>query len=265
MGETHERKQQWRRAIYAAQRDAKQIPAPSATFGPLSLDEAYEVQLGVLDERVRAGERQLGWKVGATSFAILEQMKGILDAPMFGFVTSGSLRGERGEVRRSDFFSLGIEPEIGVVLREPLRGPGITPVDAARAVGDVVALVELLDCRLEAEGRTVPDGAADNSNHGGLLQGSLLRPGRGFDFVHEGVVVRVNGRLWGSACGVEALGSPLHVVAWLANELARFDRGMDAGELVSTGSLTRILSAEVGDLIDVSFANLGSIQFALVD
>ena len=89
-------------------------------------------------------------------------------------------------------------------------------------------------------------------------------PARGFDFLHEGAIVRNNGKLFGSACGVEVLGNPLSVVSWLANELATRDQQIEAGQVVSTGSLLKIMPAKAGDTIEMSFSNLGSIRFAIV-
>ena len=71
-------------------------------------------------------------------------------------------------------------------------------------------------------------------------------------------------KLFGSGCGVEALGNPLSVVSWLANELAAHDREIEAGHVVSTGSFMKILPAQAGDTIEMSFANLGAIRFAIV-
>jgi 2-keto-4-pentenoate hydratase len=261
--EREQLKQQWTRAIFEAQRNGKTIAPPSTSFGELSLEEAYEVQARVAAEHVAVGHRQIGWKVGATSFAILEQMKGILDGPMYGFMTSESVCGQKGEIRRSDY-SLGIEAEIGVVLEAPLRGPGITTLDVPRAIGGVVALVELLQTRFEGQA-SVPDGAADNSAHGGIVIGGRVASATDFDFIHEGVVIKRNGRAWLSGCGAEALGSPLHVMAWLANELGQRGQTIEAGHLVATGSLTSILIPEVGDVVDISFANLGAIQLGIVE
>ncbi len=256
-------KQRWTRAIFEAQRDSKAIAPPSASFGELSLEEAYEVQARVAAEHVAVGHRQIGWKVGATSFAVLEQMKGILDGPMYGFMTSASVRGQTGEIRHSEC-TLGIEAEIGILLDKPLRGPGITPLDVQRSAGGVVALVELLQTRFERHA-SVPDGAADNSAHGGIVIGNRVASATGFDFIHEGVVIKRNGRAWLSGCGSEALGSPLNVVAWLANELGRRDQAIEAGHLVATGSLTSILTPEVGDVVDISFAHLGAIQLGIAE
>jgi 2-keto-4-pentenoate hydratase len=259
-----ERIEQWTEAIYVAQRDRVKIPGPSRSYGELSLQEGYEVQARVARRRCDAGERQVGWKVGATSFAILEQMKGMIDGPMYGAMMSATTFSDPEHLRACDFFSIGLEAEIGVVLERPLRGPGITNVDVLAAAAGVVAAVEIIDGRLEEGTGGLVDGAADNAAHGGSLLGTLMRPARGFDFLHEGAIVRKNGKLFGSACGVEALGNPLSVVSWLANELATQDRQIEAGHVVSTGSLLKIMPAEAGDTIEMSWANLGSIRFAIV-
>ncbi len=256
--------EKWTEAIYAAHRDRVQIPGPSKSLGELSLPEGYEVQARVVARRCEAGERQVGWKIGATSFAILEQMKGLIDGPMYGAMMSGTTLSDPEHLRASDFFSVGLEAEIGVVLEKPLRGPGVTNVDVLAAAAGVIGAVEIIDTRLQEGTGGLADGAADNAAHGGSLLGTLMRPPRGFDFLHEGAIVRKNGKLFGSACGVEALGNPLSVVSWLANELATRDRQLEAGQVISTGSLLKIMPAEAGDVVEMSFANLGTIQFAVV-
>ena len=255
----------WSEALYRAHRDRVQIPGPSGTIGELTLHDAYEVQARVVAKRCAAGERQTGWKVGATSFAILEQFKGQIDGPSYGALMSDTTFSDPEYISAADFFGIGLEPEIGIVLERPLRGPGVTNVDVLAAASGVVAAVEILDGRIQPGTSGLCDGMADNAFHGASVLGTLMRPARGFDFLHEGAIVRKNGKLFGSACGVEALGNPLSVVSWLANELAQHDRQIEAGQVISTGSLTGICPAEAGDVIEMSFANLGAIRFAIVD
>jgi 2-oxopent-4-enoate/cis-2-oxohex-4-enoate hydratase len=258
------RMQAWTETLYAAQRDHVQVPAPSSTHGDLSLHDALEVQARVARRRVEAGERQVGWKVGATSFAVLEQMKGMIDSPMYGRMMSGTTWSDPEHMKRSDFFSVGLEAEIGIVLEKSLRGPGITNKDVLNAASGVIACVEFVDGRI-LEGGGLANGAADNAAHGGSVLGTLMKPARGFDFVHEGGIMRRNGKVFASACGVEALGNPLSVVSWLANELAKHDDEIEAGHVVSTGSLHAIMPADAGDTIEVSFANLGRVGFTIVE
>jgi 2-keto-4-pentenoate hydratase len=255
----------WSGAIYQAQRDKERIQAPSGSFGGLSTHDAYEVQARVAAKRVSAGERHVGWKVGATSFSILEQYKDQIDGPSYGRLMSGTTFSDPNEIRADDYFGIAVEPEIGIVLKSALRGPGITNVDVLEAASGVVAAIEILDGRLQPETAELADGIADNAFHGASILGTLMQPARGFDFVHEGAILRRNGKLAGSACGVEALGNPLSVVSWLANELAKHGRQLEAGHVISTGSLTAACPANAGDIIEASFANLGAIRFAIVD
>jgi len=257
--------EEWSQALYEAQRDHVRIPPPSQRCGVLSLFDAYEVQARVTARRVEAGERQVGWKVGATSFAILEKFKGRIDGPTYGALMSGTTFSDPEFIQAKHFFGIGLEPEIGIVLERPLCGPGVTNVDVLSAAAGVVGAVEILDGRIEPGTAAHEDGTADNAFHGASVLGTLMRPARGFDFLHEGAIVRKNGKLFASACGVEALGNPLSVVSWLANELAKHGRQLEAGQVISTGSLTGIMPAEVGDVIEMSFANLGAIRFSIAE
>jgi 2-keto-4-pentenoate hydratase len=83
------------------------------------------------------------------------------------------------------------------------------------------------------------------------------------DLTHEGMILRKNGRLLASACGVEALGNPVNVVTWLANKLWELDQEIKKGEIILTGSLTPFYAVSPGDVFHVSFSNLGSVHFAV--
>ena len=57
---------------------------PPQWFDRLTLDQACQVQLGLLDRAVAAGARQVGWKVGLTAAAIREQFR--VHEPVFGYL-----------------------------------------------------------------------------------------------------------------------------------------------------------------------------------
>lgn len=254
-------KEQWCRSLLKAREES--IPANSlgSTIGDLSVDEAYEVQTRLIQHLIRKGERVIGWKVGATSRSVMAQLH--LREPIFGCMTSNSDYSSRTDVKASDFCKLAVEGEIAFVLGTPLRGPNITNVDVIRATAGIAGAVELVDCRITDWNMTTSEAVADNALHAGIILGPVMKPISGFDLVHEGVVLWKNGHLLASACGVEALGNPLNVVTWLANKLAEFDRELKAGDIVSTGSLTKFFYVEPSDVIEVSFSNLGNIRFSI--
>jgi hypothetical protein len=57
---------------------------PQAYFDRLTLDDAYRIQLALIDRRVAAGERHIGWKVGLTAKVIQEQFG--FHEPVFGCI-----------------------------------------------------------------------------------------------------------------------------------------------------------------------------------
>lgn len=256
-------KQRWYAALWKAYEDSKPTDSVISTIGELSVDEAYDVQAMLVENKIRNGERIIGWKVGCTSQATMDQLN--IDEPIFGCMTSGSHYSSLRAIKASDFCKLGIEGEMAFVMDRPLKGPGITSSEIIVASSGIMGAVELVDSRIRGWKMNISEAIADNSLHAGVILGPFMRPISGFDLKHEGVVICKNGRLLASGCGVEALGNPVDVVAWLANTLSAFDREIQAGEIILTGSLTKFFFVEPGDVLDVSFSNLGSIQFSIGD
>lgn len=258
-----DKKRAWCEALWEALQSARTIDTASAGLEELSVDEAYEVQALLIEKKIQEGERVIGWKVGATSQAILEMLRGVTDEPVLGCMTSRSVYPNGSSIPASRFCTPAFEGEIALIMERPLKGPGITSADVVRAAFGVMASVEIVDSRVDVRDGNYRNIIADNSAHAGILLGPTVKAVTELDLRLEGVMISKNGRLVGSGCGCEALGSPIHVVAWLANKLAQFDRGIEAGEIISTGSLGQIAPLEAGDVIDVSYTHLGSVQFSV--
>jgi len=252
-------KEQWCNSLLKAREELKPTDSLCSTIGDLSVEEAYDVQAMLIQHRIRKGERVIGWKVGATSRSVMDQLN--LIEPIFGCMTNKSDYSSQTEVKASEFCRLAVEGEIAFVLGKPLRGPDITNVDVIQAISGIMGAVELVDCRITDWNATTSEAVADNALHAGIILGSLMTPISGFDLIHERVALRKNAQLLASASGIAAMGNPLTVVTWLANKFAESDRELRAGDIVSTGSLTKFFFVAPGDVIEVSFSNLGSIQF----
>lgn len=261
----NDKKQKMFEALWEAVNTAQPINMSTSNLGELSVEEAYEVQAMVVKRRIQRGERVVGWKVGATSQGIQELLRGVTDGPIFGCMTTRSIHTNGSGIAASKFCAPAFEGEIAFIMERPLKGPGITIADVARATYGVVASVELVDSRIKVNGGDFKNIIADNSGHAGIILGPTVRPVTDLDLRLEGVMITKNGRLLGSACGCEALGNPMNVVAWLANKLAQFDRQIAEGEIITTGSLGQVIPVEAGDVIDVSYTNLGSVQFYVTE
>ncbi|MBW2102525.1 MAG: fumarylacetoacetate hydrolase family protein [Deltaproteobacteria bacterium] len=263
MGDSEATRQAWYEDLLRAHAGGPPADSPAARHGALNLEEAYAVQARLVDHKVRSGERVIGWKVGATSRRVMNQLE--IKEPIFGCMTSGGVVCDPAEVRASGFQRLAVEGEIAVVMKQDLSGPGVTTADVVSAAAGIMAAVELVDCRIAGWSPTVEEAVADNAFHAGVVLGPYIKPLHGYDPALEGVIMRKNGMLLASACGVEAMGSPLHVVSWLADHLARFDRQIEKGDIILTGSLTEFFHVSAGDVLEISYSTLGSIRFPVAE
>lgn len=255
--------QKWYSSLKAAKEKAAPVDDLASTLGKLSIEEAYQVQDMLIRARLQEGQRFVGWKVGATSQSVMRQLK--IQEPIYGCMTSESHHSILKKICASDFCKLAIEGEIAVILGKDLKGAGFTSADVINATAGIMGAVELVDCRTRGWKPSLEEAVADNSLHAGFILGPVQKSPMGFNLRQEGVILKKNGQLLASACGAEALGDPAGVVAWLASKLSQSGRYLKEGEVVLTGSLTEFFFVEPDDVIDVSFSNLGSIQFSIAD
>ncbi|MDZ7700169.1 MAG: fumarylacetoacetate hydrolase family protein [Deltaproteobacteria bacterium] len=256
-------RQNWYDRLAQALDDIEPTAPLAAGLGDLPIPEAYAVQDKLVQDRLLRGERIIGWKVGATSRQVMSQLG--IHEPIYGCMTSGSDYGHLEEIPASKFCDLAVEGEIAFIMGQSLQGPGVVTADVVMATAAVMGAVELVDCRIKGWQPTLAEAVADNSLHAGVILGPVTRPLTDLDLTHEGVIMKKNARLLASACGVEALGYPVQVVTWLANKLAEMDKTIEEGQIVLTGSLTQYFHVMARDVVDVSFSDLGRIQFVVTD
>jgi len=249
-------------AIDAFWQCARQRTAPGPEWMKrLSREEAYRVQLGVLARYVAAGERQAGWKVGLTSKAMQAQ-QGVHE-PVLGFLLSSGVFGSGDAVPVARFVAPGVEVEVAFLLKADLAGPGVTAASALLAVEGAMPSFELIDFRLSGTPRSV-DVIADGVYTNAIVLGRPLTPLAGIDLALEGVVFEQDGQIVATQTAAEVLGNPLVSLAWAANTLGRMGRGLRAGDIVLTGSISKVLRPVAGQSARASFTRLGSVSCRFV-
>jgi 2-oxo-hept-3-ene-1,7-dioate hydratase len=55
------------------------------------------------------------------------------------------------------------------------------------------------------------------------------------------------------------LGHPANGVAWLANRLAPYGEFLPAGQVILSGSFTRAVFVQAGDVVHADFGDLGAV------
>lgn len=238
-------------------------PVSDLVEGGLSLDLAHTICESNIARREAAGERVAGFKVGFTNIAVREKM-GLPDST-YGTLMGGMVLESGGTLDLSELIAPKIESEICVRLGADLRGPGVTAADVLAAADAVRASFEICDARIIDWKCPYPDFFADNGFSARIVLG-----GRGWvpvgdvDLLGETVVLSKDGVAFAEGRGEMALGSPANAVAWVANKLAERGRGLSAGMLVMTGTLTPITPIERGATYVAAFSTLGSVEKTFV-
>lgn len=244
--------------------DARRTRVPIPPFGEgLGAEGGYRIQQELVRLLLADGDRIVGHKVGLTSKP-MQRLIG-MDSPDYAPVLASTVYADGAEVPLSRFIQPKIEAEIVFVMGSPLRGPGVSVLDAARAVAGVAAAVEIVDSRIEDWKIGLADTIGDLASNGAVATSSRLIPLSGLDTRLLGMVLTRNGELIDTAAGAAALGDPVLVVAWLANTLGELGVTLEPGHLIMTGALHAAVPMAVGDVFRAEFASLGPVTVRVVE
>lgn len=254
--DTEEARKYAERLLEAA-RTRVAIPPLTSDRPDLSVADAYAIQTELVAARLAGGDSIVGYKLGLTSRP-MQELFGV-DEPDYGPVLASGVVEDGGAVEMTRLIQPKVEAEIALVLDRPLQGPGVTALQAARAVAGAVATIEIVDSRIEDWKIKLPDTIADLASSAAAVVSSRVVPLDAFDVRLVGMMISKNGGLMATGAGAAALGHPVQAVAWLANTLAAYGTTLEAGRFVMTGSLHGAFEVAPGDVVEASFDRLGSV------
>ena len=244
------------RRLTEAYRSGRPIP-PLSESHPLTIEDAYAIQLLCVEALQARGDWVRGYKVGVTN----PQNRAQLDAdpPHFGHLLTDSIYSENTPIPTEKFIRPRIAPGIAIALRTPLRGPGVTVIQALAAVDYVLPALEVVDCRIDGGLITTADTVADNGSSAALVLGSTPTMIGGLDLRMVGCALFRNGTVAATGAGGATLGSPVNALVWLANTLGKLGFTLEPGQVVLPGAVTPTVKIGPGNTITASFTGLGSV------
>lgn len=258
---TDEQRRKAADSLLESHRTKKQGKRPSEMFPDIAIEDSYAISSLVATQRIHAGARIVGHKIGLTSKAMQASSK--IDEPDYGYIFDDLVLSDGAKVRFENFCVPRVEPELTFVLKSPLKGPNIGLVDVLRATEYVVPSIEIIDARVE-EPRRIFDTVADNGAAAGLILGGRPMRPDDIDLRWVGAVFYRNSEIEETGLAAGVLGHPAMAVAWLANKLAPFDVTLEPGHLLLSGSFTRPVWAAKGDTLHADFGPLGSVSVQFV-
>ena len=176
--------------LLAAYRTGKTLPPLTSTYPGLTVDEAYAIQQRQTVTRSGAGAGIVGFKIGLTSAAMQQQLG--VDQPDYGHLFTDMLHAADTPIPTSAFLQPRAEPEIALVLAQPLRGPGLSVADVLSATAYALPAIEIIDSRITDWRIGLEDTIADNASSGGLVLGGTPT---------------ATCRCWAASCGATAASS----------------------------------------------------------
>jgi len=253
--------QQYGDELYQALLDRKAVDPLTDREPSITIEDAYEIQLRMIQRRLDAGETIVGKKIGVTSKVVMDMLK--VNQPDFGQMTSGMVFNEGDAIRADSMIAPKAEAEVAFVLKSDLMGPGVTAADVLRATDFVVPCFEIVDSRIKDWKIKIQDTVADNASCGVLTLGGVRKSPRQLDLALAGMVLEKNGDIVSTSTGAAVQGSPVNAVAWLANTLGRLGISLKAGEIILSGSQSPLIPVKAGDSLYCSVGGLGgtSVRF----
>jgi 2-keto-4-pentenoate hydratase len=244
--------------LYNAQISGIPIQPLTQIYPDMDVPQAYSVQRINLARRIGDGHVLRGHKIGLTS-AAMQELLGV-DEPDFGYILASMVLPNDAAVPVTTFCAPRVEPEVAFLMREPLRGPGLTAGDVMAAAEAVAPALEIVDSRIADWRITLADTVADNASSGAVVLGEWVPLSQAPLLPESTGMLVVNDTTVGTGQGTAVMGDPAAAVAWLANALANYDTTVEAGQLVMSGSYTTASFVVAGDHASGTISGLGTVS-----
>ncbi len=233
--------------LAAARRDRRTLPRFSDAHD--GLDEAWGYAAQDVDraQRLAAGERIVGAKLGLTSLA-KQQTMGV-HQPIVGFLTDAMT-----DVAVAALAQPRVEPEVAFRLGVDLDR-AITRDEVPDVVDGVAAALEVLDSRWSGYRFRLADVLADNTSAAGFVVGDWV-PLRDLDQAEARWFV--DGDLVETTAPAAILGDPHLAIVHLSQHLAARGESLPAGSVVLAGAMTDAVAVEGHTSFRVEVDGLGS-------
>ncbi|ORW32728.1 2-keto-4-pentenoate hydratase [Mycobacterium paraense] len=229
-------------------------------LGSTDVRLAYAVQDTLTAQRLAAGARIVGRKVGLTSVAVQQQLG--VSQPDSGVLFDDMSIPDGATINSGSLIAPKVEAELAFMLKADLDNqPSDIDYHAVTAAVDyAVAALEIVDSRIINWDITIADTIADNASCALYVLGEHRVPLTEFNPINVTMTLNKNGQRASSGRGDACLGDPLNAVLWLARTVAHYGMPLRAGEVILSGALGPMVSAEPGTQILAELSTLGSVS-----
>lgn len=237
---------------------AQEIEPLTKEFPDLTIDDAYQTQELLVQLRCERGDKRVGYKMGLTSKAKMEQMN--LNSPIYGILMKNT------QVACEERFSLKgtihpkIEPELAFRISKDVRG--VLSMEEARQVcSGVCAALEVVDSRYKGfKYFSLPDVIADNCSASHFILSEQWVSPKQIDLSGLLLSMKVNGKVAHEASSSAVLGNPLNSVIELSRLLVAHGKYLPEGSIVLAGAATQAVALEKSMVVELVVPDLKEVK-----
>lgn len=242
--------------------DSRTPIAPFTSRDPsFDVAQAYAVTAAACRMRIDRGEKPIGRKIGFTNRGIWDQYN--IHAPVWGYMYEHSVALLDTRLTVAPFCEPQIEPEIALWL-EKAPSPGMNERELLGCIGWIAHGFEVVQSVFPGWKFKVPDTIANFGMHGGYRLGPPLavtadnRAALFDSLVTFTVTLFRDGTEIDKGRGSNVLDGPLSALRHLVELLATDPDNpqLSAGEIVTTGTLTRAFPVRDGETWSTDMAGI---------
>lgn len=223
-----------------------------------SVEAGYAVQQINTAKWVGRGRKIIGRKVGLTSPAVQAQLG--VEQPDFGVLFADMAFDQTSALPARRVHQPRVEAEIAVVLGSDLTAMEVDQAAVLGSIDYIAPALEIVGSRIRNWDIRISDTIADNASSGLFVTGAPCRDFHTLNLSECRMVLSKNGTPVSRGDGAACLGNPLNAMVWLAKNQIRRGEPLRAGEVVLTGALGPMVSAEGGDHFQALISGLGPVE-----
>jgi len=238
------------------------VPGLSDGLEPVDIADGYNVQ----DAFRRLWPHKLaGWKIGATALEV--QAKFEISEPFAGPFFGEDVYTSPARPEAARFPHLCLESEFAFRFDRsiPTRESRYGRKEILEAIGCLLPAIEIVGPRFDSLlfGRA-PMAIADCALNSGFVFGAPVMNWRDVDLASHLVELHIDGQFAAQGTGAKVLGNPLTVLDWAVNHLNERRIAIEAGQIISTGTVTGLIHVKQGQEAVVDFGRFGTVEVTFI-
>lgn len=221
----------------------------------LDLDQAYRIQELSIQERLSRNEKLLGYKLGFTSKAKMQQM-GVHEI-IWGRLTSTMNISESRMLDFTHYIHPRVEPEIAFKLKQPIERV-LDEQNVYDYVDKVACALEVIDSRYENFKFSLEDVIADNCSSTAYLVGPWKEADTRISEIPIEMTINNESAQQGNSNDI--LGAPIQSLIAFSTLVKKYHIPIQEGMIILAGAATPASYLNIGDLVNADFKHLGKVS-----